>query len=290
MYKKIRKGFSLLEISIVIVVFALLALGVMQGGELVRKSKITSAQMLTKSSLIGKMDSLVLWLETTMPNSFDDTEEVDGGKISTWYDTSNTKITPVNALQANATNKPTYTTNAINGLPALKFISANSSYMSVASGFDNNADTVTLFLVWQPTTAAGAENDLLEKWAGSGPYPYALRSTTTYYSKSSDGTNNPGPNSTTSKRSGVPHIISARKIKSGAMNLWVNGSAEGGTVNDNTGTSFNNANLFIGCRGNLTQCTDGYIGEAIIFDRALSDQEIADIHRYLSKKWGITIS
>ena len=73
------------------------------------------------------------------------------------------------------------------------------------------------------------------------------------------------------------------------MNLWVNGAAEGGTVTDNTGTSFNNANLFIGCGGNLTQCTDGYIGEAIIFDRALSDQEIADVHRYLSKKWAITI-
>jgi len=97
-FKQNKNGFSLFEISIVILVLSFLALGAMQGGELVRKSKLTSAQILTKSSIVGKMDGLILWLETTMPKSFN-AATADGEKVNIWYDTSNTKITPFNATQ-----------------------------------------------------------------------------------------------------------------------------------------------------------------------------------------------
>lgn len=282
--QKIKKGFSLFELSIVIAIIGFLAFGVIKGEELIRKSKTASAASLTKSSIVGKMDNLVLWLETTMPNSFKNNEEVDGGSIETWFDISNAKTTAFNATQPSA-KKPIYTANIINGLPALKFTRSVGTYISVTNDFDNNTETATIFLVWQPTSVAG-QMDLLS-W-DSTPYSYLLTSLTTYKLMASDATNTPTVTSTTSRISGVPQIISARKIKNGAMNLWVNGTAEGGTITDNTTSGANSSDLSIGCVG--ANCTDGYIGEIIIFDKALSDQEINDVETYLGKKWAITIS
>ncbi|MES2678120.1 MAG: prepilin-type N-terminal cleavage/methylation domain-containing protein [Pseudomonadota bacterium] len=287
---KIKKGFSLFELTIVIAIIAFLGLGIMQGGELIRQSKISAAQTLTKSSVVSKMDNLVLWLETTMPNSFDNIERFDGGTVSNWYNLGVNQPSTYNATQSNNNKRPTYATNAINGLPALKFISTSTQYMSVVDGFDNEAETVTVFLVWQPNFIANSvEMDPLEKWAGSGGYPYVLRSSTTFYAFISyDGSTGYGPASTTFRSFGTPHLISARKIRKGAMQLWVNGTSEGGTATDGGTSEANNVNMFIGCRGNITLCVNGYIGEIIIFDRALTDQERQDVETYLGKKWAIS--
>jgi hypothetical protein len=285
-----KTGFSIFELSIVILIVALLVVGAMKGGELVRKSKVIAAASLTKSSVVSKMDGLVLWLETTMPDSLNSYEAADGVKVSIWNNISNSKTTTINAIQATPANQPTYISNAINGLPALQFIRANSTYMSVDNGFDNYADTLTLFLVWQPTLASGLEMDLLEKWSGSGSYPYVLRSTVTYRFASYDGSLNPSATSTTTRSLGITHLIAARKIKQGAIQIWINGVSEGGTITDTTNNSANNIDLFIGRRGNNSNYTDGYIGEIIIFDRALSDQELQDVQSYLGTKWTITVN
>jgi len=285
-----KSGFSIFELSIVILIISFLVIGTMKGGELVRKSKVIAAASMTKSSVVGKMDGLVLWLETTMPDSFNNYEAADGVQVSTWYDISNSKTTAVNAVQSTTARQPTYTSNIINGLPALNFVSSSSSNMSVANGFDNNADTVTIFLVWQPTLDPSTEMDLLEKWTGSGSYPYTLRSTSTYSFQSYDGSLTPAVTSSTSREYGVANLVAVRKIKQGSMQMWVNGTSEGGAVTDTTDISANSSALFIGSRNNSSNFMDGYIGEIIIFERALNDQEIGDVETYLGAKWGITIS
>jgi prepilin-type N-terminal cleavage/methylation domain-containing protein len=279
--KKTKSGFSIFELSIVILIFGLLVVGATKGGEMVRKSKVIAAASTTKSSIVGKIDGLVLWLETTMPDSFNNYEAADGIQVSTWYDISNSKTTAVNAVQATTSRQPTYTSNGINGLPALKF---------VAYGFDNNADTFTLFLVWQPTLDPSLEMNLLEKWTGSSGYPYKLISKSKYTLAAYDGSLNPGVISSTSRQYGITHLVTGRKIKKDSIQMWVNGVSEGGTVTDTTNNSSNTSPLFIGSRNNDANFMDGYIGEIIIFDRALSDQEIEDVETYLGTKWSITIS
>ncbi len=288
--KKTKSGFSIFELSIILLIAGILVVGTMKGGEFVRKSKVVAAASLTKSSVVGKMDGLVLWLETTMPDSFNNYEAAEGIQVGTWYDISNSKTTAVNAVQSTTSRQPTYTSNGINGLPALKFVRANSSNMSVAYGFDNNANTLTLFLVWQPTLNPSLEMDLLEKWTGSSGYPYTLRSYSTYRFESYDGSSNPVVISTTSRKYGITHLVTGRKIKKGSIQMWVNGVSEGGTVTDTTNNSSNTSPLFIGSRNNGANFMDGYIGEIIIFDRALTDQEIEDVETYLGTKWDITIS
>ncbi len=295
---KIRTGFSMFELSVVILIVSMLVLGAMQGGELIRKSKVTAAAALTKSSVVGKIDNLALWLETTMPQSLNSFEAADTNKISTWYNISDSKITVFNATQSTAGLQPTYISSAINGLPAIRFTAANSNCMYVNDGFDDDAENVTIFLVFQPTTASGTEMDLLEKWNVYTPYPYVLRTTTTFSFLAYDGVtlaHNPTVDSTTTRVINTNYLISARKVKNGTMQIRINGNQEGSTTDNTTDTSVNNVKLAIGCRnlidvggGSNGNFADGYYGEIIIYGKALSDQEISDVETYLGRKWGIT--
>lgn len=288
MKKSSKFGFSLIELSIVILVIGILVIGITQGSRIIREAKLKSARALTAGSPINSISDLAIWLDATSTQSFDDaTNNVD---IQNWYNIDPRDTGGKKAIQATAGNRPTYIDKAINDLPSIRFVRANSKYMSVASGFDGDAENVTLFLVWKPSSAAGVENDLLEKWSGGSvvSYPYVLRSTNNYGFGAYDLTNNPGTTSNSNRRIGVTNLISARRIKNGLMQLRLNGVQEVASVTDNTvGKTSNTQNLFIGCRGDITQCTDGDIGEIVIFSRALKDTEIASVEQYLDQKWGI---
>ncbi len=286
MTKKSKLAFSLIELSVVILVIGILVVGITQGSRITQEAKLKSARALTANSPINLIADLAIWLDATSIKSFDDVaNNVD---IQNWYNIDPLDTSGKKATQANAANRPTYIDKAINGLPSIKFVRANSKCMSVASGFDNDSENVTLFLVWKPTSVNGNENDILEKWSGPATYPYVLRSQNNYAFRAYDLTRNPNASSNTNRILGVTHLISARRIKNGLMQLRLNGVQEVASVTDSTvGKTSNTQNLFIGCRGDNTNFTDGYIGEIIIFSRALKDPEITLVEQYLSQKWGI---
>lgn len=60
-------------------------------------------------------------------------------------------------------------------------------------------------------------------------------------------------------------------------------SALTGDLDDTTGTVY----LWIGSRNDATQYFTGQIGEVLIWKRELSSDELAMVHRYLTRKWGI---
>ncbi len=287
MKKSSKLGFSLIELSIVILVIGILVIGVTQGSRIAREAKLKSARALTDSSPINSISDLAIWLEATSTKSFDDA--TNNVNIQNWYNIDSRDTSGKKAIQATTINRPTYIDKAINDLPSIRFVRANSKYMSVADGFDGDAENVTLFLVWKPSSVPGLENVLLEKWSGgSVPYPYVLRTITTYAFAAYDVANNPSISSTTTRKNGVAQLISARRIDGGNMQLRINGVQEGGNVTDNTTSATSNAhNFFIGCRGDVTQCADGDIGEVVVFSRALKDSEITSVEQYLNQKWGV---
>lgn len=65
MIKKPNKGFSLVELSIVILIIGVLIAGVSQGIDLLQDSRLAAARMLTQSSRVNSIKNLVTWLETT---------------------------------------------------------------------------------------------------------------------------------------------------------------------------------------------------------------------------------
>ena len=81
-----KKAYSLFETSIAIVILSILVGSVIQGSRMVVMYRLQTAQSLTQSSPVSAMKNLVTWLEATSETSLDDVEEVDGSKITNWYD------------------------------------------------------------------------------------------------------------------------------------------------------------------------------------------------------------
>ena len=60
-----NKAFSLIELSIVILIVGILVAGVTSSSRLIKKMKLITAQNLTNSSPIHSIKGLALWLESS---------------------------------------------------------------------------------------------------------------------------------------------------------------------------------------------------------------------------------
>ena len=144
--KKHQKAFSLVELSMVILIIGILIAGVSQGIDLYEDFRINTAKTLTLNSRAGRVPDLVSWIETSMNNSFDDVEEKDGVTISNWYDINpiSTPNSKKNFTQATSGLRPYYNKNVDNGLPAVKFESGRN--LAFDGGILVNTD-FTMFIV-----------------------------------------------------------------------------------------------------------------------------------------------
>ena len=107
------KAFSLIELSVVILIIGVLVLGVTQGSRMMREAKLTSARSLTTSSPVASIEGLAMWLEATSEKSFKSSEAVNTaigstGTITDWYDINPQTTSPNNANQATSDKKPRY--------------------------------------------------------------------------------------------------------------------------------------------------------------------------------------
>ena len=281
-----NKGFSLIEISVVLLIIGVLIAGISQGIDLYSEFKIKTAQKLTINSPVSRIEGLALWLETTLEKSFQ-TKMVNNSEVPQWNNISPFDLDVKNAFSYSTNPQPIYLEDHINGLPAIQFKNSSQNCMQVENGFDKNTENVTIFLALAMKSAS-VNGRIIEKWNGGGSYPYVLRPSfnfATYYGSGAQR----GP-SLASGKIGFPYVVSARRVKLGNLSIWVNG-VKGGDVTDNAATDTTNTSpLYIGCRGpgsaNYT-FGDFNVGEIIIYSRALSDGEILRVNQYLSQKWNI---
>ena len=153
-YSKLR-AFSLIELSITILVIGILIAGITSASRLVRTSKISKAQALTKSSPISSIDGIAMWLETTSEESFgktfSDNETLSGNSgTDIWFDTN-----PLSNIKHNAKSagvNPSYSIDGINSLPTLYF-NGTSQYLKLDPTILLNTE-YTVIVVESPTRAA----------------------------------------------------------------------------------------------------------------------------------------
>ena len=106
-----RSAFTLIELSIVLIIIGLLVSGVVAGKIIIDKAKLTSARSATKSSVVPQIEDLVLWLDAAGEDVLlDDSGDVvaDGGEVASWLDINPQKDRRNNATQATADNQPIY--------------------------------------------------------------------------------------------------------------------------------------------------------------------------------------
>jgi len=83
LFQSNKKDFSLIELSIVILIIGILVAGVTSSSRLIKRIKIATAQNITQSSPVSSIKDLAVWYETSLDKSFIDAEESDGTPITT---------------------------------------------------------------------------------------------------------------------------------------------------------------------------------------------------------------
>ncbi len=110
------KAFSLIELSIVILIIGLLFAGIVKGQQLFKKTKLATIEKFVKESPVKIMPGLSVCLETTMEGSID-SNLVDLDHVSTWFDKKpQTFGSPNNTVQSNDISKPRLIKESFNNL------------------------------------------------------------------------------------------------------------------------------------------------------------------------------
>ena len=286
-----KRAFSLVELSIVILIIGVLIAGIGQGIELVQDARLSSARMLTQSSRVNSLKGLILWLESTSEASFSSTETSDNSTVSSWNDINPQATVKNNATQTGASSiKPIYIEKGINNLPILRFDGV-AQYLNYDGSALVNSD-YTIFVVEKNGGLTGVSpSHFLSKGdsatnATNAALHLGYRTsgviTQAHYNNDMDYT--PPSHRMT------PTMHSFWFSTSGGKKYWNNGgvTAEASASTQTAAlVSYNGAKIAVNV---AAQYYKGDIAEIIMFSRALSDKDRQAVESYLSKKWAIKIS
>ncbi len=271
--KKIKKfsAFSLVEVSVVIIILGIFIAGVVVADGMVSKFRITAAQNLSRSSPVNEVSDAALWLETSLDSSFNGGEANNGSPLSTWYDQRNS-TSKVAISTAGAS--PTYS-NTINRVHAVEFDGSANKYFTFDGSFLNGTD-YTIFVL-EKRKSANTNNYFLGT-VGSG----SNNSLALGYSADSTVIHAQGSNSYNSSVTNYSGSVGNSRIftfisSATSKKTYINGvlAAQSSSASQLSGIS----TLSIG------QNYIGEIGEIAIFTRALEPDERIAIEDYVGKKW-----
>ena len=284
---KIKKAFSLIELSVVILIIGILVAGVTQSSRLVTKMRLQTAQNITNSSPIPSIKDLVFWFETSLDSSFNDSEEQNNASITTWYDNTKQSSIKTNiSSPASATNQPKYIENAFGAIPSVKF--DGDDYFSFDGNLFVNTD-FTMFIVERKIStvdtwflsASGAScgtNECLHigyrnnNWLTLAFYYNDLECNGASISACAPLANS------------QIRIHTFYFSKSVGRKYWLNGGVNP-EVSDSVLSAVNSPKT-----NRIGSSYNGEMAEIILFNRALKNEERQSIEDYLSRKYAVKIS
>ena len=286
-----KKAFSLLELSLAVIVIALVIASLTKGSSLVQKYRLNSARILSFSSDINNIEGLLLWLDATKEGSIindsgsDDVS--DGDIIKTWKSVNSQKDKTINFNQDQeeyANQRPSFTASAINNLPAIFFTSdyndKDHDNLQLDHQISLSPVNFTIFVVTRPSKTNNFSGGLLS-FQGSNKVGYGLFKKDTsnaWLFSTGDNEDNEVENSNflLNERQIITSIRDNDSIKIYHNGTLSNSKSSSYIINHERDSKF-----YIG-RG-----YDGYISEIIIFKHALNDEDRQDVESYLGQKYDI---
>jgi prepilin-type N-terminal cleavage/methylation domain-containing protein len=297
-----KKAFSLIEISVVILIIGMLIAGISQGIDLYQDSRLATARALTKSSRVGRIPDLVSWFETTAENifssgttTFQNIEKVQADqKINRWKDSNPNSIYKYDATQTTDANQPKIIFDKDSSLPIVRF-DGNPRYLALPDGtvpFGNSEYTVIFISKYDPTC--------FDRCGVLGSGNYGTNNQTNAFRYTISSAKNiynywwwvdiASPENAISPNKFQIFVFDYNKA---TRNIYINGANVKSISSSGRESAKTNNTMGLTC---LTGCPGGQeylvgaIAELIIYDRALLNSERKDIEKYLSKKWAIKIN
>ena len=313
MKNNFKKAFSLIEISMVILIVGILIAGISKGIDMVYDMRLATARALTDKAPMFGMENLELWLETTSENSLatgttsftNVANPSDKKEIGRWNDLNPTLINPNNknhAVQGTLAYQPFYIQDGINGLPALLFDGVDDYIASITKFTIIN--NFTVFVVGFPKASCTINVAAHQGTSGQKYIFYPQQGDIVY------GGNNAASSGVSlcenfiapveHANNYMPYVISNQRViknpiqftlkySSGAPKLYINstdsysGSASGKNIFP--GLSFGGGRP--GSYGENYGYFKGFIGEIIVYSKDLNDADRKLIEAYLIEKWRI---
>lgn len=289
-----KRAFSLVELSVVVIIIGILIAGVTQGVGMIKVSRLANARSLTSKSIVPEIDGLVAWYETSLQSSFKSSEALDGTNLTTWYDISPASIANGrNILTKTAASDATYQASGINKIPSINF--SSSGKFTLTNFYQGNSAQATVFLVFEPTSSPNSTQKIIfDSYYGTGysdlPSAIGIKNNTVHMN---------GKTSVDTLTSTNPASFVAGKdyILAGYFNdsyskAFVNDATSmigGSTINLNVGTNKQLSGLTIGTSRYGRNPFDGFVSEVIIYNRPLQLQERKDVMKYLARKYQISV-
>ena len=274
----LKSAFSLIEISIVLLVISALIAGIIIGGQLVKQARIKAAQSLTEKSPIMDTENLLVWFEGSLDNSFDTGQNQDGSNLNEWKTIAGvTEGEQINAKLESGGDTPVFA-NSINSVPAVKF-NGNSSFTIDSSSFNDNDYTIMI--------VESRESDKSDNYLISAVNPNnSSKMFKIGYSANGQIIHTHGEDVGDYKSYIVnynkyegPRVLTFVYSKQDGKKTYVNGTL---TATSNNVDDFEDIDTLSIGKGYV-----GQIGELAVFKRAIDEVEIKNIESYLSQKWRV---
>lgn len=203
---------------------------------------------------------------------------VDGQELTTLPDFGGKGFTGVPVIDETSPNKPVYQQYGMKGKPAVLF---NNAYISLAEDIQLGSP-YTMFIVAEvPSSVAGNR-----QWFCFGEPSFGIRASEAdicylgYYN--SQSTAHITLDAVSNIPNNLPMLVATRRSEGKNIFITINGE-EG--VLANRATYWNSASPCISGRSETIM-----VAEVILYDRALGDTELSQVHWYLDNKYGLPVS
>jgi fibronectin-binding autotransporter adhesin len=242
-----------------------------------------------------------LWFDATQ---FATLTTNTAGQVLAWAPAPGSTQTSTATVQGTSGSYPSYSSTGLNGKPAVLFSAANSQWLFDPT-YTNSAAQVSVFFVGQKNSSNGngpVGSTYTYNWGGGFGYTDSDtgQGWGTFESAGVPYMNHSG---FTASAAGpvpdhVPYVQAFTDVTldqagtAGAATIWVNG-VRGQTTPDNSwGFGGNNKCLSLGSQvqsGSAAPAVwapyDGYLGEVIIYNTALTAAQVQAVTNYLENKW-----
>ncbi len=283
------KGFTLIEVAIAIIVIA-----VAYAGFQVSKKLISNTENLvslnqadnnwqatdidteesSEENILTVTEDLALWLDAA------DTDTIVIDTQFNWNDKSPNSFV---AVETSSGRYPSSETRTFNGLNVLDF-DGNDNLVVSSNIFGNLATgSFTIYAVGQSDNSSPPNNRFFLSHITGSQRIYLYQSTSGIL-----GSGFRDPNITINSTYNISSPAIAMISSQGSTDL-LSFAVNGSLIGTNTGsyTSSSGA-LTIGAQtADVQQFLDGFIGEILIYNAILTEQENSDVLSYLNTKWAI---